>query len=141
MKEVIQKTITFPTETKYLEELRHFVADVLAETSMSQRQRALLVLALDECVSSIIDYAEDVGYHSDITVTVDLDDVRFKAVVADSRTTFDTIKGKATQRGSTRFSKERRHKLRIFLLQSIVDEIHYSYQKGFENRLELLKFL
>jgi anti-sigma regulatory factor (Ser/Thr protein kinase) len=142
MTQVVQKTLTIPTDSKYLEELRRFVGATLEATTLDERTRSHLTLALDEAVSSILDYALDAGYDSEITVSIDVDDVRFRAVVADSRTDFDGSNRRAkVTRSGTLYSKERRHKLRIFLLQRLLDEIHYLFQRGFENKLELLKFV
>lgn len=142
MNQAVQKTLTFATASKHLEELRRFVGTTLDATGLETRLRAHLTLALDEAVSSIIDYAVDAGYESEITVQIDIDEVRFKATVSDSRTDFENtrIRREAPRNGKL-FSKERRHKLRIFLLQRLMDEIQYVYQRGFENKLELLKFL
>ena len=141
MTQAVQKTLTFPTNSKHLEELRRFVGATLDVTNLDARLRPQLILAIDEAVSSIIDYAVDAGYESEITVSLDIDDVRVKAVVSDSRTDFDGVRNVKTTRGGRLFGKERRHKLRIFLLQRLMDEIQYLYQRGFENKLELLKFL
>lgn len=141
MIQAVQKTLTFPTDTKNLEELRRFVDVTLESTGLDERLRIHLRLAIDEAVSSIIDYAVDAGYDSEITISIDVDEVRFKAIITDSRTEFNgSVLRKVTRSGKL-FSKERRHKLRIFLLQRLMDEIHYTYQAGFENKLELLKFL
>ena len=35
----------------------------------------------------------------------------------------------------------RKHELGVFLMRKLCDEVNYSFKKGFQNHLELLKFL
>lgn len=141
MPKVIQKTISIPCQTKYLTDVRNLLRETLSETLISERDIALIILAVDEAVGSIVSYAGDKGLNSEVLVSIDIDDVRFKATIAESLNAFDLNGGLSERQFTDRVNKERQYKLGIFLIRAIMDEINYNYKKGFENELELIRFL
>ena len=36
---------------------------------------------------------------------------------------------------------ERKHQMGIFLMREVMDEVNYTYRKGFQNELTLVKFV
>ena len=138
MSKTILKTITMPPHPKFLNEVRELLRDTLAEIKLEKRGKDLLVLAVDEAVSSIVTYARYKGYSHDVSVTIDINDVRFKASIVDSLNVFEINGGMADP---TRLAKERTFTMGIFLMRQIMDEVVYTYRKGFENELQLIKFL
>src|SRR5258706_2168512 len=137
----IQKTISMPCHPKYLSEVRALLDDTLAAVEISKRDKDLLILAVDEAISSIIHHARYKNYENEITLTVDVDDVRFKATVIDSLNVFDFNGGMADPQLGARLETERSFAMGIFLIRQIMDEITYNYRKGFENQFEMIKFL
>ena len=93
MTKLIQKTISKPCHPKFLNEVRGLLGETLSEVPISRRDKDLIILAVDEAVSSVVQYARFKGYQSQVTLTVDIDDVRFKATLVDSLNVFDTIYG------------------------------------------------
>ena len=138
MSRTIQKTITMPCEAKFLSEARDLLNEVLAEIDAPRHDKELIVLAVDEALSSIVTYARYKGTRHDVSVSLDIDDVRFKAVIVDSQNVFDLNGGMADP---VRLAKERTFTMGIFLMRQVMDEVLYTYRKGFENQLELIKFL
>ena len=138
MTKATQKTITMPCEAKFLSEAREMLNSVLAGADVSKREKEKIVLAVDEALSSIVTYADYKKTTQDVTIAIDIDDVRFKAVITDSQNVFDFNGGIADPE---RLAQERAHTMGVFLMRQIMDEIHYTYRKGFENQLELIKFL
>lgn len=141
MTRLIQKTISKPCHPRFLNEVRGLLNETLAEVPLSRREKDLLILAVDEAVSSVVQYGRDKGLQNQITVTVDIDDVRFKATVVDSANVFEMGRGLTETQLAERVSKEKGYSLGIFLMRQIMDEISYVYRKGFQNELELIKFL
>ncbi|OHB74216.1 MAG: hypothetical protein A2Z34_10305 [Planctomycetes bacterium RBG_16_59_8] len=141
MQKVVQKAMSVPCDPRYLEEVRKMVRESLSETTISDREKSLIVVAVDEAVGSIIGYGRERNLDSEVAVSVDIDDVRFKATVADSLNAFDLNGGLTEHQIADRVNKEKQHKLGIFLIRAIMDEITYNYKKGFENELELIRFL
>jgi len=141
MTKVIQRTISKPCHPKFLNEVRTLLNETLAEVPLSRRDKDLIVLGVDEAVSSLVQYARFKGFQSQITLTVDIDDVRFKATVVDSLNVFDLGGGLSETQLAERVAREKGFTMGVFLIRQIMDEISYVYRKGFQNELELIKFL
>jgi anti-sigma regulatory factor (Ser/Thr protein kinase) len=141
MTKTVQKTISKPCHPKFLNEVRALLSETLAEISLSRRDKDLLILAVDEAVSSIVQYARFKGFQSQVTLSVDIDDVRFKATLVDSLNVFELGAGLNETQMAERLAREKSYTMGIFLIRQIMDEISYVYRKGFQNELELIKFL
>jgi len=141
MTKAIQKTISKPCHPKFLNEVRALLNETLAEVPFSRREKDLLILAVDEAVSSVVQYARYKGFQNQITLTVDIDDVRFKARIEDSLNVFEFAGGLNDTQIAERVAREKGYTMGIFLIRQIMDEISYVYRKGFQNELELIKFL
>ncbi len=141
MTRLVQRTISFPCATKHLHDVRKLVEETLADSRISEDKRKLIVLAVDETVSSITRYARFKGYDHQISIAVDVDEVRFKAVVIDEINVFDLLEGLSNKELAQHAATERSYTLGLFLVRKIMDEITYTYKKGFENTLELVHFL
>jgi hypothetical protein len=74
-------------------------------------------------------------------MTVDIDDVRFKAVLQDSLNVFDLGVGLSESQMVETLSREKSYTMGVSLIRQIMDEVSYVYRKGFQNELELIKFL
>ncbi len=114
--------------------LRKSLKALFKDANIPAEKANLLILAVDEIVTSVVNYSKFKGYTHPITLRLDIDSIRFKAELVDPMTVFEF-------KGDLDLTKERRYKLSFFLIRQIVDELHYSYQRGFENKVELVKFL
>lgn len=141
MIKTVQKTVGVPAHPKHLIDVRKMVEQTLAEAGVPRRTADLLVLAVDEAVSSIVHYARFKKQETQITLNVDVDDVRFKASIVDAMNVFTYDGGPSETARRQVIEKERAHGLGIFLIRQIMDEILYTYRKGFENELVLIRFL
>jgi anti-sigma regulatory factor (Ser/Thr protein kinase) len=141
MTKLIQRTISKPCHPKFLNEVRGLLGETLAEVPVSRRDKDLIILAVDEAVSSIVQYARYKGHQSQVTLTVDIDDVRFKATVVDSLNVFELRGGMNDTQMAENLAREKSYTMGVFLIRQIMDEISYVYRKGFQNELELIKFL
>ena len=141
MTRLVQKTISKPCHPRFLNEVRTLLAETLEEVPLSRREKDLLILAVDEAVSSIVRYARFKGFESQVTLSVDIDDVRFKAVLVDSMNVFELGGGLNDTQLAERIAREKTYTMGVFLMRQIMDEISYVYRKGFQNELELIKFL
>jgi anti-sigma regulatory factor (Ser/Thr protein kinase) len=129
---VIQKTITMPSHPKCLSEVRDLLKEMLSEVQMSDRDKNLL--------GSVIQYGRDHSYNNEITLSIDIDDVRFKATLKDSWMNGD-LNGLSGTALDERLSQDRKYTLGLYLMRMIMDEISYVWKKGFQNDLEMIKFL
>ena len=137
MTKAIQKTISKPCHPRFLSEVRALLDEMLTEVALPRREKDLIILAVDEAASSMVQYARYKGLESQITLTVDFDDVRFKACLHDSLNVFE-FGGGINAEG---LAREKSYTMGIFLMRRIMDEISYVYKKGFQNDLELIKCL
>lgn len=141
MTKAIQKTISKPCHPKFLNEVRALLNETLSEVSLSQREKDLIILAVDEAVSSVVQYARYKGFQNQITLSVDIDDVRFKARIEDSLNVFEFARGLNDTQLAESVAREKGYTMGTFLIRQIMDEISYVYRRGFQNELELIKFL
>lgn len=141
MTKMVQKTVGVPAHPRHLSEVRALVEEVLREAGVPRRTADLLVLAVDEAMSSIVHYAKFKKQDSEITLSIDVNDVRFKATIVDARNVFDLDGSLAENSKPETLEKERSYAMGIFLMRQILDEILYTYRKGFENELQLIRYL
>jgi anti-sigma regulatory factor (Ser/Thr protein kinase) len=130
-----------PCDSRFLSEVRSLLKETLSQAQIGNKEKDLLILAVDEAASSVVRYAKYKGFKSELTLTVDIDDVRFKAVLVDSINVFDLAHGLTDAQMAERLAKEKPYAMGIFLIRRIMDEISYVYRKGFQNELEMIKFL
>jgi hypothetical protein len=64
-----------------------------------------------------------------------MNEVRFLASLTDPQTDFGLSPNYRQLHG------DRKYKISFFLICKVMDEVSYTYKRGFENRLELVKFL
>lgn len=130
--------ITVPNTTESLELVRSFVGAFLQSSPFSDRDRRLLVLAIDETITSNILFSEAAGRAGTTRVTLDLDETCLRVRVEDTGLDRDPD---TDDRFQETLAHARRHDLGIFLVQQIMDEIRYVFRKGFQNELELVRFI
>jgi anti-sigma regulatory factor (Ser/Thr protein kinase) len=141
MTRLVQKTISKPCHPRFLNEVRTLLAETLEDVPLTRREKDLVVLAVDEAVSSVVRYARYRGFENQITLSIDIDDVRLKATLVDSLNVFELGGGLNETQLAERIAREKTYTLGVFLMRQIMDEISYVYRKGFQNELELIKFL
>lgn len=136
----IQKEMIIPCDPKCLSEVREMVRQLCQARGLEERSGMLLALAVDEAVTSMLTHAQDTNRRGEIKVMIDIDETRFKAVIEDhsNHLSVDTSNEAAYM---AHLDRERRHQLAIFLMRKIMDEVNYSFKKGFQNDLHLVKFL
>ncbi|MBI4617268.1 MAG: ATP-binding protein [Planctomycetes bacterium] len=140
MVETVKREVEFLNESASLFEIRTFVKEVFETAEIGSELAKLVVLAVDEAVTSIVRYASEEHRQGFISIGIDIDDVRIRVAVNDSSNLFDP--GVFTREELRNFIEGRRNlEMGIFLIRQIMDEVQYVYRKGFENQLILIKFL
>lgn len=119
--------LTIEAHAGNLELARSFVAASIREARLTPRERSLVVLAVDEAVTSLLLDAVDRGATGRCRVAVDVDDVRVRVCV-DDLTDVD------------RRWRPARREMGLFLMRAAVDEVAFSARRGRSSRLELVKF-
>jgi len=142
MTQIVRRTIKIPNDTRYLSQVRRTVSEVLALSSYPRRGVNLLVLAVDEAVTNILEhgYADAPPGEYAVEVEVEADEHHFSTVIHDNGRTFDPTKAKTPD-----IREHVRHGMRdglgIYLIRRIMDEISYSYQQGVRNELRMTKYV
>src|SRR5258708_36861686 len=120
-----------PCPRNFRNEVRGRGGETPAEVPSPRRDKDLIILAVDEAVSSVVQYARYKGFQSQGTLTVDIDDVRFKATLVDSLNVFELRGGLNDTQMAESLARENSYTIGAFLTRQIMDEISYVYRKGF----------
>lgn len=136
---ILERSLTVPSQTRSLKEVRAFVEEVLRGARLSERGQRLMILGIDEAVTNIIRHRSRRPGEAEIAIRVGIDDVRVRVVIEDRGQDADlgTLPAEALER---RLRGEAVRCVGIFVIRQVVDEVTYRFKKGFLNELELIKF-
>ncbi len=138
-KDVKREEITLARSSSSLRELRTFIRDALSRTRLGEYDRGLVALAVDEVVSAMVDSPGE-SSAATIGLQIDISNVAVKVEIEDSENHFGNGLNDEAALAEARKSKNRRE-IAVYFICEIMDEIYYTYQRGFENRLVMVKFL
>lgn len=138
-----QKNIRISCEPQNLKRVRKDIEDLCRNCGMADRLASLLVLSVDEAVSSILWHASDTNRTGEIRISADVNETRFQAVIEDYSNGFEPREtSKMSEKEVDEFlEREKKHRMGIFVIRRIMDEVTYSYKRGYQNELILVKFL
>lgn len=132
--QITAKQLTVLKGTERLAEARRFMGGILEHSPFSPTDRRLVALAASEALERIVEHARDDGRAKDeaIEMSVDLNDTRIEIVISDQRNDF--------YREPVHPEQALKSELGLFLIRQIMDEVRYTYRRGFENALVMVKF-
>jgi len=129
-----------PRTEKGLEELRLFSREAMKDAALSDYDKGLVLLCIDEVLTAVIENAKRFASDDEqLQLVIDIDEVRVRIMIEDSETRFDNRVDEQTF-GSIRDDDARRE-IDVLFLTSVMDEVTYNYQKGLQNVLVMTKFL
>ncbi len=137
-KDITTTEITLARSSSSLDELRRFVRESLHQSRLAEYDRGLVSLAIDEIVSAIVEEPPRNSL-SVINLRIDVSSVAVKIEIEDTKNIFGNGLTDEISLGEERESDDRRE-IAIFFICEIMDEIYYTFQKGFENSLVMVKF-
>ncbi len=134
------REICLPKTMGALGEVRAFTEQMVGGSTFDAHARRLIVLAIDEAITCFVGYAESRGRtEGAIVLRLSLDDVCLSASITDSDT--DCHPGDLSPvEMMEAYSGEHRHRLAVFLIRAIMDEVSYVYRRGLENQFQMTKF-
>ena len=138
-KDTVQSEITLARASSSLPDLRVFVRDSLEKSRLGDYDRGLVSLAVDEVVSAMVENPAN-GNSSMINMRIDVSSIAVKIEIEDSENRFGNGFTDESMLAEARSSDTRRE-IAVYFICEIMDEIYYTYQKGFENRLVMVKFI
>jgi len=137
-KDALQREITLARCSSSLKELRLFVRESLEKSNLSEFDRGLFSLAVDEVITAMVENARECA-SSDISMRIDVSSIAVKLEVEDSENRFGN--GLTESALTEARESDKRREIAVYFICEIMDEIYYTYQKGFENRLVMVKFI
>lgn len=137
-KDAVQREITLTRSSSSLKELRVFVRESLEKSRLDDYNRGLFSLAVDEVVTAMVENARE-GASSEISMRIDVSSVAVKVEIEDSENRFGN--GLTETALTEARESDKRREIAVYFICEIMDEIYYTYQKGFENRLVMVKFI
>ena len=126
---VLDETITLMNDVKQVPELNKFVKSVAERLSLESALTSQLMLAVEEAVVNVMNYAYPMGTQGDVTITAQGTEQSIRFIITDAGKAFDpTLKSEA----DTTLSAEDRPigGLGILLVQSLMDSINYERADG-----------
>ncbi len=139
---MIHREMVVPNDTEYLATVREEVTKVVKESAFSERDRKMIIVAVDEAVTNIMEHAydNDLEGELDVELILEYDATRFEVIIRDSGKEFD-MRTLTVPDVREHVKKGSRHGLGIFLIRQIMDEINYSFIQGVRNELQLIKYV
>jgi len=139
---MIHRELVVPNDTQYLATVRGEVTKVVEQSAFGPRDQKLLILAVDEAVTNIMEHAydNDLEGELDVELILEADASRFEVVIRDSGKEFDPSAVDIPDI-TAHVSKGQKHGLGIFLIRQIMDEINYTYVHGEKNQLQMIKYV
>jgi anti-sigma regulatory factor (Ser/Thr protein kinase) len=135
----LKRELDVPVGARSLIPLRDFLTRALADAGMEPDRSRIILIGLDAAISSVT-----VGNGSDsrrghVTVLIDINDTRLRVLVR------DLTDGSELQAGAEELAIKTatrpRGELALSVLRRVMDEVNYRYTKGFQNELELVRYL
>jgi cysteinyl-tRNA synthetase len=141
MSKSMQKVVTVPCKTTSFTDLKSILKEVILATPFSKKEKSIMIASILETIKLMMRYPRERTNQNDISATFDVNNVRFKAVITDSCNIYELEKSISDTQVVRKIHKEKDYRLGIPLLRVVMDEISYTYRKGFENELTLIKFI
>jgi anti-sigma regulatory factor (Ser/Thr protein kinase) len=132
------KEVTVARKSESLQQLRIFAKEALSKARLSDTDRGLVLLAIDEVITAIVENSEN-GDGAMIRLSIELSEASVRIVIEDTQNLFQFNQADEAQVEKLRASEKRRE-IDVFYLSEIMDETYYTYNKGSENRVVMVKF-
>lgn len=134
------RTAIFSAKFEYLDEMREFAGQAARDAGLNDEQIYAVKLAVDEACTNIIEHAYAIENGGDIECTCMADQTCIKIMLRDHGRPFDP-----TLAPNPDLSLELEHRpiggLGIFLMKTLMDEIHYDALGESGNLLTMIKCL
>jgi serine/threonine-protein kinase RsbW len=130
--------ITFPAQFEFLDEIREFVAQTAREGGFTEKEIYSLQLAADEAASNIIEHAYEGISNADIDIVCDMRGDTLTITMHDIGRPFDPSKVRQPNLKAN-LSKRQIGGLGVYLMRTLMDEVHYEADPKTGNFLTMIK--
>jgi len=139
LRHTIHEEVVVERSPDALNELRKFSREVLERSKLDAYNRGLVLLAIDEILTAIVEDARRCNDGEKMILAFDMNEVRVRVMIEDSQTEFGND---LDEESFQMLSKDAsRREMDVQFIISVFDEVTYRFQKGIENRLILTKFI
>ena len=135
----VRREIDLPVTPRSVMPLRNFAQRCLGEAEVPETTRREVLAAIDDVVVALLLRSQQEERKGHVCLEIDVNDTRVRVVVRDDSEGIELEQG-ATEFSLQHFSRPRRE-VGLSLLRRVMDEVKYSYTRGFENCLEMIKFV
>lgn len=135
----LQKEIDLPVGARSLLPMRDFLGRCMKQAELEPATVRSLTAALDSALVGALIGGHEQGRRGHISLAVDINPTRMRILLRDDSDGAE-LKNSQTQSPLKRTTSTQRD-LSLDLLRRSMDEVVYRYRRGFENELEMVKFL
>lgn len=139
MSNELEREIELPIGPDSLLPMRSFLKRSLDESRVPDAEQRVVMAAIDEALSTAILGGKEDGRRGNVRVSIHINTTRFRLVLTDESEGAELKEN--PEEGIMQQASRRRRELGISLLRRVMDEVRYIYRRGFENQLEMIKFL
>lgn len=128
----------FAAKFEYLDEIRDFVGEIAREGGFSDKDVYNIQLATDEAASNIIEHAYEGVIDAVLDLSCGMEDDQIRIVLIDYGESFDPSAIPMPDLQAD-LSDRKIGGLGIFLMQKLMDEVHYEPKDDKSNVLTMIK--
>ena len=131
--------LKIPSVTENLQLIRDFVIKIADNAGFNDENQEKIALAVDEACTNVIKHAHKFDSSRLIDIFVQTDASKIKITITDKGRGFNIKKVKDPD--LKRYVKESRHGgLGIFLIKTLMDDVHFEFNPGVKNQVQLTKY-
>lgn len=141
MKNKAQKfRLKIPSITENLHLIRDFIVKIAAKAGFNEEEQEQIALAVDEACTNVIKHAHKFSAQKLMDIAVITDSEKIQITITDKGHGFDLKK--LRDPNLKKYVKESRHGgLGIYLIKKLMDDVHYDFNPGIKNQVQLTKYL
>ncbi len=144
MSDIEHQELTIPCDCSYLSMVRKSVHEVLSQTKFHVEDAHLIALAIDEAIANVIEHGFETCADlkaQEVKIVLDALPGSLEIRILDHGQPFNpsAVSPEVDLREFVR--NGRKGGLGIFLIQKIMDEVHYDFKQGSHNELHMIKYV
>lgn len=136
----MRSTLTIPSTTKHLSDVRQFVADAAAEAGLAPEAVHAVCLAVDEACTNAIKHAYKNRDDGEVTVRTSIGNNRFTIIISHTGDPFDRSHYHPPAQLAEHARRRRRGGFGITLMNRLMDNVEFR-KRGERSEVKLVKLV
>lgn len=136
----LRRRLDLPVSPRSIMPLRAFMDRCFEEAELKPALRRQLSIAIDQGLTPLLLRTEHEERSGHLSLTVEINVTRVRFIIEDEssgKELFTESKRTPTVKESAKPQRE----LGLSLLKRVMDEVRLTFSRGFENRIEMIKFV